>query len=310
MNKPKRHHYLSQFYLAGFTSNGKKDGDLYCFDLKKKKVRKSKVKEEGHQRNFNKIESDVFDESSLERGLSIFETDAARVFQNIIKAKTLPSTPEDWGFFFYYIALLGVRNPAIRESLDETKSHLMKVSLELLLSDSNVWENYKSKFDDSEIPDIKKMSLFEAREKLLKYELRSLTPPGEFSRIEFPTVDKVTESLSRRKWTLLDASSCPYDFITSDRPVKLFWSNGLNDLGWGPGFGMQNSDLFFPLSKKIYLIGRFENPFPDMTANEKLVSSINTMQIYYTNRFLYGSNDFFYFDDGKNDNVKSSKYFN
>ncbi len=309
MNKPKKHHYLSQFYLSGFTSNGKKDGDLYCFDLKKMKVRKSKVKEEGHQRDFNKIESDVFDESSLERELSKFETDAARVFQNIIKTKALPSTPDDWGIFFYYIALLGVRNPAIRESLDETKSHLMKVSLELLLSDSKIWENYKSKFDDKEIPDIKKLSLFEAREKLLKYELRSLTSSGEFSSMEFPAVNKVTELLSRRKWTILDASGCAYDFITSDRPVKLFWSNGLNDIGWGPGFGVQKSDLFFPLSKKIYLIGRFENPFPHMVANEILVSTINTMQIYFTNQFLYGPGDFFYFDDNKNNNVKSTKYF-
>ena len=309
MNRPKRHHYLSKFYLAGFTSNGKQDGDLYCFDLKKRNVRKSKVKEEGHKRYFNRIESDMFDENALERELSKFETDAARVFQDIIKTKTLPSTPEDWGIFFYYIALLGVRNPANRQSLDDVKSDLMKVSFELLLSDSKVWENYKSKFDNNELTDIKKMSLFEAREKLLKSDLSIITAPGEFSKIELPAVDKVTESLSRRKWTLFDASNCSYDFITSDRPVKLFWNNGLNDLGWGPGFGLKNSDLFFPLSKNVYLIGRFENPYPHLVANEKLVSSINTMQIYYTNRFLYGPNNFFYFDDSKNDNVKSTKYF-
>jgi hypothetical protein len=50
MNRPKRHHYLSQFYLAGFTSTGKQNGDIYCFDLKKLKVRKFKVREEGHKK--------------------------------------------------------------------------------------------------------------------------------------------------------------------------------------------------------------------------------------------------------------------
>ena len=31
---PKSHHYLSQFYLGGFTDNGTKEGSLICLDLK------------------------------------------------------------------------------------------------------------------------------------------------------------------------------------------------------------------------------------------------------------------------------------
>ncbi len=38
MKTSKKHHFVSKFYLAGFTSNGAKEGDIYCFDMHQKKV--------------------------------------------------------------------------------------------------------------------------------------------------------------------------------------------------------------------------------------------------------------------------------
>ena len=156
MSKPRRHHYLSQFYLAGFTSNGNKNGDLYCYDLKKMKVRKSKVKEEGHEKYFNRIESDNLSEDYLENELSKFESDAVEVIRNIIINKSLPSAPKDWGTLLYYLALLGVRNPVIRKTLDEAKTNISKIMLEFYLSDNKSWENLKSKLDDEKFKRNKK----------------------------------------------------------------------------------------------------------------------------------------------------------
>jgi len=96
MPGPKRHHYLSQFYLAGFTSTGKKDGDLYAFNIEKRKVRKSNVREEGHEKYFNRIQAEGFDENYLENELSKFESKASDVLKKIIKDRRLPSIEQDW----------------------------------------------------------------------------------------------------------------------------------------------------------------------------------------------------------------------
>jgi hypothetical protein len=37
MNEPRKHHYLPQFYLAGFTKTDARDGRLWVFDKRKLK---------------------------------------------------------------------------------------------------------------------------------------------------------------------------------------------------------------------------------------------------------------------------------
>ena len=161
------------------------------------------------------------------------------------------------------------------------------------------------------LKEIKKLSIIEARKKILDSNWQIKSIPTEHIKIEMPMVKKITDLLSHRKWTLIDASLCSHNFITSDRPVKIFWDDKeLNKLPWGPGFGMEKSVLYFPLSKKFYLFARFEEQLPEYTqANEIMVSSINSMQFYYLNRFLYGPEDHFYFDDKDGDNSLSKKYF-
>ena len=298
MSKPKRHHYLSQFYLAGFTSNGKKNGDLYCFELKTKRVRKSKVKEEGHEKYFNKIDLENYDENYLEMELSRFESEAASIFNKITTNKCLPSTSEDWGILFYFISLMGIRNPDIRETIDSAKTNLLKVMLQFALASSKTWENFKeNQLNDLDLPEIKNLSYMEACKKLYDLNFNLKSQPTEHIKTELPMVKRVAELLSHREWSLIDASKSKYDFITSDRPVKLFWNNKeLNSLNWGPGFGMKDSELFFPFTKKFYLWGTFNKNIPLITANDEMVATINSLQFYYSKRFLYGPQSDFYFD--------------
>ena len=209
------------------------------------------------------------------------------------------------------MALLAVRNPTIRKSLDQTKASILNTMMELYLSDSKIWDRFKSQIDDDKFGKIKNLSIWEAREKLLNKNWEIKSNSTEHISLEIPVLNKVTDLLSYRKWTLVDATISSYNFITSDRPVKLFWDDKeLNEHPWGPGFGMKNSVLFFPLSKKFCLLARFEDQLPRYTqATEIMVASINSMQFYYSNRFLYGPEDHFYFDDADKENIASEKYF-
>lgn len=70
MSEPKKHHYLSQFYLAGFTIQNSNEGQLFCYDINTKVVRPSKPMNEGFVKQFNKIESYKNDPNILEKELA------------------------------------------------------------------------------------------------------------------------------------------------------------------------------------------------------------------------------------------------
>ena len=49
MPEKRRHHYVPEFQLAFFTSDGTKDADFYVFDLDQKIIRKSTPHNEAHK---------------------------------------------------------------------------------------------------------------------------------------------------------------------------------------------------------------------------------------------------------------------
>jgi hypothetical protein len=54
--QPRKHHYVPQFYLAGFTDDGTLGGSLHVTDRTRRKVWPSNPKNAAHQRDFHKIE--------------------------------------------------------------------------------------------------------------------------------------------------------------------------------------------------------------------------------------------------------------
>ncbi|MCU1264639.1 MAG: hypothetical protein JWM21_957 [Acidobacteria bacterium] len=54
-NIARAHHYIPQFYLAGFTSSGSKNGTLYVHDLEQLKSWPSNPAAAGHQKDFYRI---------------------------------------------------------------------------------------------------------------------------------------------------------------------------------------------------------------------------------------------------------------
>jgi hypothetical protein len=90
----KRHHYISQFYLAGFTSDGTQDGDIYCFDLHNKFFRLTKTKDIAFKNHFNDIDSEDIPIDALELSLSDFEDQVSPTFVELRKTKTLPQGNE------------------------------------------------------------------------------------------------------------------------------------------------------------------------------------------------------------------------
>jgi hypothetical protein len=91
---PRKHHYIPEFYLAGFTNSGKRDDFLYVLDKKQVKQWKGTPKNAACERDFYRVDSEELESDYIENVISKFEGLAAPVLEKIIKNCTLP-LPED-----------------------------------------------------------------------------------------------------------------------------------------------------------------------------------------------------------------------
>jgi len=108
----------------------------------------------------------------------------------------------------------------------------------------------------------------------------------------------------QRSWILLIIEDNNEWFVTSDRPVKLVWSD-TNAPNFGPGFGMKNSELYFPLSKNMLMIGSYKLPSATLRITKEFVATYNSLQFLYTTRFIYSPTKEFIVN-GKNQSIIKS----
>lgn len=91
MNQPRRHHYVAQMYLAGFTNTGTKDGQLWVADLKRKHEWRCKPEGVAHSRDFYRLEIPEVDPFVIERSFGELEGEFAAVIQDVIANKRFVS---------------------------------------------------------------------------------------------------------------------------------------------------------------------------------------------------------------------------
>ncbi len=104
-------------------------------------------------------------------------------------------------------------------------------------------------------------------------------------KLEFSTFDKLLPLMFGRKWLLLSASKTSGGFVTSDHQVCLIWSQpGLR----GPiGFGLKKTEVIFPLSLNLTVIGPFELEDAELDVPDDTVAAINGIIIAFAERQVY-----------------------
>jgi hypothetical protein len=69
---------------------------------------------------------------------------------------------------------------------------------------------------------------------------------------------ELLQHIAARGWQMVVAKEGTGGFVTTDVPVTLRWSNNRNHGIYGPGFGVPDTTVLFPLSCDTCLVGRFE----------------------------------------------------
>jgi hypothetical protein len=281
-NEPRRHHYLPQFYLSGFASP---KGELWLTGLKDGKTWKGTPASVGHQRDFYRIDDlSGVEPNDLEKSLADFEGSAATVIRGISTSGQLPEDEDAFSYLINLVAVMVARVPRTRDVLSKPIVETSEMMLQILASDERrlraAYEAARQKTPSLlENPDFYKMREMVATGGYVlgvsqNYQLKQL----------FEVVDIVLPVLADRLWSLLIAPE-GVDFVTSDCPVAVEWTRPQPPSPFGAAFGLAETDVTFPLTRRLALLGRFEGPAETGAASLKGVASINTRTCRWGQRF-------------------------
>lgn len=259
MNTPSRkHHYLPQGYLAAFTNTGKKDGLLYVLELDKGTWFRTSPKNVAAKRDFNRVDIEGHSPDVIEQALSPVEALMIEACRRVIQTQAYPND-EDINYILNLLGLIAVRNPKLRTSFNKAREHMMNMISHMLVSKKEIFEHQVMKAKEAGYLSQQNNSTYEEVKRFVEggeYDIE-FSPEANL-RIELETFDKILSVLGERTWSVFVAPPSGPTFICSDHPVTLVWKNERID---GPvGFGLKNTEVFFPLGPTVGLYGTYEQP--------------------------------------------------
>lgn len=269
----REHHFVPRSYLAGFTDNGKKRGKLYGFDMQTGKFFQAEPENVARERDFNRFEFGEQPPDALETAYGQFEGKVALAIRNICKTNDLTQN-EDYHYLLNLIALLAIRNPALRRSMEQAQQSLTKMIGRLLVSDKQLYKYHlQSAFRDgfisrNDVPFEQMKRFVEADNYVVEISRESLIST------EVNVFDRVLRKVSERYWCLLVAAPNTPDFITCDHPISLVYKQTV-----------------FPLDTRHAILGDRDKPTPSSIIMDKAgIAEINSRMLKIADRQIYSRN--------------------
>lgn len=284
----RHHHYLSQCYLKGFTKGKAKKSKLTVVDFKEKKRFETIPRNVGGIRDFNRIDVEGIDPNAVESALSEFEGKAAGALKKL--EDTLDFSGETKDLVLNLIALLAARSPERREHIREFEAEVMERVMDLSLESKEQWEaqevmkkdenpEYESKVTYEELK-----AFFDSKEYKIK-----LTTVRHIQN-EMVMIEAILPCLYGRNWVLIQSTEETGPFITTDNPVSLTWNEPEKIPPFyraSPGFGMGDTQVYFPVSKDLALVGEFNKEDKTLVGTSDLVAILNTKMLHNTYKQIY-----------------------
>ena len=287
----RRHHFIPEFYLAGFTLSGSKDDFLWVLDQEQVQQWKAKPSKTGHQRDFYRVDLPDGAPDGLEIALGHVEGQVAPVLKRVIEAKTRLSA-DDLLWLINFISLMDARVPYMRNKWSSFIDEVYKKRARNMVVSREQWratfDNMREKGEDISND--------------VSYEqMKSFIEDGKYTidmdqnwhmRNLLNLRDKILRLLVKREWCLLIAEEDGCEFICSDNPVALEWGKPMNG-PYPPGFGHAGTMVTMPLNKDLALMGRFEGPAGVFPADCEVVAMVNSLTGSRAERFIYSPHEDF-----------------
>ena len=282
----RKHHFVPQGYLAGFTDEGTIDGRLTVFDLVSRKTFRTRPRNVAAQRDFNRVDLEGRTADVLERSLGEFEGMAISAIRRV-QESVEQLTDDERSEIVSFMTLLIARNPKRRRAINTARQHQRRVILDILASDRDMYEYHLAMAkrdgfvrDEADLP-------FEEAEAFIKSGRCEIgISSTESLSLELDGIDSIFEMLASRSWSLVRTDPEGPDLVTCDHPVAVVFKD---QSGCGPiGYGLPGTEVSFPLGPRCAVIGVLEDPLqPLFTASAEQVADLNSRTVYYADRQVY-----------------------
>ena len=297
---PRKHHYVPQFYLQGFTVNGKKDGQLWVLDKKTGEQWQSTVKKSARQTDLYRVEmEDGGSPASLENALSKIESMLAPILLRTIEKRSLPEG-QIFDLFLNMVALMALRVPAFLTFSNRIGTTLVRQLGHTLIATPEAWKatTDRMRAKGIELPEIS----YEEMKQFVESDDYSIDVDLGQNWLAQMLIDSsrpMLSHLSRRRWYLTVVAPDAPDIICSDNPVSLS-RTPMFPSGENVGFAMPGTLLLFPVNRRMVLVGSFEGIMLPNPAPEKTVALINGATGRNAERYLFSPTSDFIWRDHNN----------
>lgn len=286
----RRHHFVPQAYLAGFTDTGTKNGQMYVMEAETRRSFRTSPKNIAVEKDFNRIDVDGYPLDYIENTLSPLEGSAVQAISRISDSTKFPSDT-DYSAILHLMALLFIRNPKLRKSFNRSREHETRILSDLLVSSEATFNYQMAKARESG-EDIPENVSYEEMRRFIKsgaYEIEF--HPQSNLKVELNILETTVHRLHERSWSLLLASTGTPDFICSDHPVTLVHKSHRNT---PIGLATRNTVLFFPLTRRLGFYGVFEEKLkPVIEAPTKKIAILNDAVASNAMKHIYSAKNEF-----------------
>lgn len=273
-SEARHHHYVPQGYLRGFGHKKGKNWFVFANDLGTGRSYETNTRNVCGERDFMRFESEGHAPDVLEKELSKLEGAACEAIRNVVRAAKFES--EDKVLILNLMALLAVRSPERRESMRQSHETVAKRLLDLILADKERWDAETEKLGDANSSTV---SYEQAKEFHERGEYTIQVNRERHIISEFDVFDTVLRLLGRRLWTLYTTNGEHGDFVTTNRPVAISFNEPEKvplSMRYSPGFGLKETEVYFPLTKHAFLIGRWDKGGYTEVATQTFIAAANT----------------------------------
>lgn len=254
MSEPRQHHILPEFYLAGFSDDGSRQGMVHVYDYVRGRLYRGKPAGVARQRDFYRIHEPGEDPNSVEKEFAELEGDYARALERVTATRRVNS-PSELGVILSFAALLHARGRRARWRLSEALTE----SMARKLREGEVTKEQYDHVVASEVRAGLPQGMFPSFEAVRAYLALGWAPKApEILKVGFiPWVQQVIiDALVSRIWSIGVASPDSGGYITSDTP--LVWGDKQPS---DPDAGLERIDdpatrVTFPLNSQLALITR------------------------------------------------------
>lgn len=295
-NQARNHHWVPQCYLKGFAKSRSKNAKLFVIDAIERKTFPTIPRNVASARDFNKIEVLGVDPNHIESGYAHFEGQVDKALERLCTNRQFGDA-EDRNLILNLIALLAVRNPLMRENSRQFQERVLKQMMHLVVAKKERYEAslHRAKQDGDVSPEAELS--YEAMRDFVERDRYTIeVSTTRHVEQELKLVDTVLPLLGARKWQLLRAPPNAGGFVTSDHPVVLLWSDA-KDRGpfHSPGFGLRGTEVIFPVSSDLAMVGTFEGQDDVVDVAPGIVAFVNGIIIAYSERQVYARGDHFWY---------------